>query len=110
METNSGAAFLDRWNPFHADNYVKAVQLAAAIGVGVGAYLFTLVATQAQDWFGRAFEFGTGLTCLAAPLLFVLSAWLVRRYARKQKAAASRKCFRPLRNPARMTPMPCQDL
>lgn len=75
------------WNPMHTDNYVKAFQLGASVVVGVGAWLFAELAAGAQSWFGAAFTRDPFLTSLATPLLFVVAAWLVRRFGPDAKGS-----------------------
>lgn len=76
-----------RWNPLHGENYGKAAQIGAAIAVGVGAWQFSRLASTAQNLFILAFRDWPFQTTLAAPLLFLVAAWVVRRFAPEAKGS-----------------------
>ncbi|HET9870236.1 MAG TPA: chloride channel protein [bacterium] len=61
--------------------YIKAVQLAAAVLVGVLSYGYAGLISATQGFFLFAFHGHTWLAALAAPLVFLGSTWLVVRFA-----------------------------
>jgi H+/Cl- antiporter ClcA len=69
-----------RWIIPPAATYVKIVQLATAVIVGVVAWVFVKLSSRAQEWFMLAFGWSALLTCLSTPLLFLGAVWLVRHF------------------------------
>ncbi len=76
-----------KWNPLHDQNYIHASQLVAAVLVGLTAFLFAKVITQAQGIFTREFRGHPLEVCLTEPFLFLAAAWLVIRFAPEAKGS-----------------------
>ena len=69
------------WNPLQNQNYIKSVQLVAAVLVGITAYLFSLMISGAQKIFMVNFTGHPVWVALGSPFLFVFATWLVVRFA-----------------------------
>jgi H+/Cl- antiporter ClcA len=81
------AGTLKNWNPLHNQNYIKAAQLAAASMVGFAAYLYAKLFTLTHSLFMRGFGAHPCWSFLGAPLLFLVAAWLVTRFAPEAKGS-----------------------
>lgn len=78
---------LRKWNPLQDKNYIKAVQLLAAVLVGISAYLYAKWIAWIQSYFTLAFHDHSILVSLATPLMFAASVWLVIRLAPEAKGS-----------------------
>ncbi len=77
----------EKWNPFRNSTYTQATQLIAAVIVGIAAYLFSLVVSQAHGFFIRHFVAHPFWVSCVTPLLFVIATWLVVWFAPEAKGS-----------------------
>jgi H+/Cl- antiporter ClcA len=75
------------WNPLHNKTYIQASQLVAAVLVGIGAYSFTKLVSLAHKIFIMGFESHPYALAAGSPLLFLISTWLVVRFAPEAKGS-----------------------
>jgi H+/Cl- antiporter ClcA len=86
-EINEFSKTVKKWNPLHQENFIRAVQLVAAVIVGLSAYFYAKLIALAHDLFMRGYEDHPYYLALLAPLLFIAATWLVVRFAPEAKGS-----------------------
>ena len=79
--------------------YIKIVQLAAAVAVGLLSYGYAGVISATQALFLRAFQWHAWLAAAAAPFLFVAAAWLVVRHSPEAAGSGIPQVLKSIEDP-----------